>query len=100
MSDIPRAGAARKAKLGEVGLEAERRRVPEGRRTQRRGQRVVRPVQGFGKLWQKTYKVRLPARDRDAGRGDRRVEENFPAFWPKGNDFYRRSPASSQARSR
>ena len=52
------------------------------------GKRLVGPVQGFGKLWQKTYKVRLngvettPAQVIAAWRGD------FGKFWPKGNDFY------------
>ena len=32
------------------------------------GKRLVGPVQGFGKLWQKTYKVRLDGRRDDAGR--------------------------------
>ena len=47
------------------------------------------PIQGFGKLWQKTYKVRARRR-----RGRRRQEviaawrQSFPSFWPKGNDFY------------
>ena len=52
------------------------------------GKRLVGPVQGFGKLWQKTYKVRLngvettPAQVIEAWRRD------FGSFWPKGNDFY------------
>ena len=31
--------------------------APAGARQSRRGQAARRPVQGFGKLWQKTYKV-------------------------------------------
>ena len=33
--------------------------VPEGAPNLVEGMRLVGPVQGFGKLWQKTYKVRL-----------------------------------------
>ena len=51
------------------------------------GRRVTSPIQGFGKMWQKTYKIAL---------GDvadpRSViatwKENFPKFWPAKNFFY------------
>src|SRR5688572_7030641 len=52
------------------------------------GKRLVNPLQGFGKMWQKTYRVRLngvettPAEVIAAWRAD------FGSFWPKGNDFY------------
>src|SRR5262245_43305328 len=61
--------------------------VPEGANLVE-GKRLAGPVQGFGKLWQKTYKVRLtgvettPAAVIGAWRG------GFGSFWPKGNDFY------------
>src|SRR4051812_16580783 len=62
--------------------------TPEGATNLVEGKRLVGPVQGFGKLWQKTYKVRLagvsttPAEAIAAWRGD------FGSFWPKGNAFY------------
>jgi hypothetical protein len=50
------------------------------------GRRLTGPVQGFGKLWQKTYSV-------DVGPGISPEDAiaiwkaHFPEFWPKGNRF-------------
>ena len=52
------------------------------------GKRLASPIQGFGKLWQKTYQTRLP--------GDLVTptdlialwKKRFPEFWPAGNHFY------------
>jgi hypothetical protein len=50
------------------------------------GRRLTGPVQGFGKMWQKTYRM-------DAGpqiTPDEAIatwREHFPEFWPKGNRF-------------
>ena len=53
------------------------------------GRRVAGPLQGFGQMWQKTFRVRLPA---DAGVTPEDVvatwKSEFPTFWPKGNTFY------------
>lgn len=50
------------------------------------GKSLVSPIQGFGKMWQKTYKVRL------AGTEPKEViktwKENYKDFWPEGNVFY------------
>jgi hypothetical protein len=51
------------------------------------GRRISGPVQGFGKMWQKTYRIRL---------GNQLTPEDviahwkdhFGEFWPKGNRFY------------
>jgi hypothetical protein len=51
------------------------------------GRRLTGPVQGFGKLWRKTYRISL---------GDELTpteviktwKENFPKFWPSGSWFY------------
>jgi len=51
------------------------------------GRRLVGPVQGFGQLWQKTYRVRLG----DAVTPADVIHEwkaNYASFWPKGNRFY------------
>jgi hypothetical protein len=52
------------------------------------GKRVVGPLQGFGPMWQKTYRVRL--RGSEAGPVDviKAWKENFSRFWPAGNRFY------------
>jgi hypothetical protein len=50
------------------------------------GRRLTGPVQGFGKMWQKSYRMK-------AGSGIEPEQaistwkENFPEFWPKGNRF-------------
>jgi len=52
------------------------------------GRRLVGPVQGFGRLWQKSYRVSLagsPASPEDV---IRTWKAEFPTFWPKGNRFY------------
>ncbi len=54
------------------------------------GKRLAGPMQGFGRMWQKTFLVRL------TGVGDEITpqtviaawKEHFPEFWPKGNTFY------------
>jgi hypothetical protein len=49
------------------------------------GRRLTGPVQGFGKMWQKTYRM-------DAGQvaPEQAIatwREHFPEFWPKGSRF-------------
>lgn len=63
--------------------------VPEGALALNiEGRRVAGAIQGFGKLWQKTYRVRLRGSPALATRVIREWKENFPKFWPKGNRFY------------
>ena len=53
------------------------------------GRRVAGPLQGFGQMWQKTFRVRLAA---EPGLTPESVvatwKAEFPTFWPKGNTFY------------
>ena len=52
------------------------------------GRRPLSPLQGFGQLWQKTYRIRL---DGDAVPPETLVAEwkaHFPEFWPQGNRFF------------
>ena len=53
------------------------------------GRRAAGPLQGFGQMWQKTFRVRLPA---DTTLTPQQVvatwKAEFPTFWPKGNTFY------------
>ena len=51
------------------------------------GRRPTSPVQGFGRMWQKTYRVLLPGR-RVTPRRSSRLEGRFPSFWPKNNRFF------------
>ncbi len=52
------------------------------------GRSVVGPLQGFGKMWQKTYRVRLVGTTVTSVEVIRAWKENFSSFWPKGNRFY------------
>jgi hypothetical protein len=52
------------------------------------GRRVTSPIQGFGKMWQKTYQVRLPAARVSATELIATWKQHFPEFWPDGNSFY------------
>ena len=51
------------------------------------GRRLTSPIQGFGRMWQKTYSVKLgpSVSPRDVIREWR---EHFAEFWPHGNRFY------------
>src|SRR5262249_28891529 len=52
------------------------------------GRQVVGPLQGFGQMWQKTYRVRLSCAAKTPAEVIRTWKANFAAFWPKGNQFY------------
>ena len=64
--------------------------VPAGALDTVGGKQVVSPIQGFGKMWQKTYRVSLAGADVTPARGDRGVEgRSSRRFWPKGNQLPR-----------
>jgi len=52
------------------------------------GKRVNSPIQGFGKMWQKTYRVRLVGCDASPEEVIATWKENFPKFWPANNRFF------------
>ena len=52
------------------------------------GRRVSGPLQGFGRLWQKTFRVRLDGTDLDPQAVIATWKANFPSFWPGGARFY------------
>ncbi|HEU4673796.1 MAG TPA: hypothetical protein VFS32_12940 [Candidatus Limnocylindrales bacterium] len=52
------------------------------------GRRLVGPVQGFGRLWQKRYRIRLDGVDVDPAEVIRTWKSEFASFWPRGNRFY------------
>jgi hypothetical protein len=63
--------------------------VPEGALNLNvEGRRLASPIQGFGKMWQKTYQVRLPAERVSAAEVISTWKQRFPDFWPEGNRFY------------
>jgi hypothetical protein len=67
-------------KVGEVPTEAVNRNVD--------GRRVMSPIQGFGKMWQKTYCVSLDGVDVSPVDLIAEWKANFAAFWPERNWFY------------
>ena len=52
------------------------------------GRRLVGPVQGFGKMWQKTFQVRIPAERASSTELIATWKARFPDFWPDDQRFY------------
>jgi hypothetical protein len=50
------------------------------------GRRLTGPVQGFGKMWQKTYRMDLPG-EVTPQQAIATWKAHFPEFWPPGNRF-------------
>jgi hypothetical protein len=69
-----------KLKVGEVPPEAINKNVE--------GRRVMSPIQGFGKMWQKTYRVSLSGADVTPAEVIKEWKENFGSFWPERNWFF------------
>jgi hypothetical protein len=67
-------------KVGEVPDEAVNINVD--------GRRLTSPIQGFGKMWQKTYQVHIPSDRVSPTELIATWKERFPEFWPEGNRFY------------
>ncbi|MDP9023631.1 MAG: hypothetical protein M3N57_13230 [Actinomycetota bacterium] len=51
------------------------------------GKRLAGPVQGFGRMWQKTYRARFGV-DVSPEEVIRVWKDRFPEFWPEGNRFF------------
>ena len=52
------------------------------------GRRAVGPLQGFGKMWQKTYRVGLPGAGASPAEVISTWKGHYKDFWPEGNVFY------------
>lgn len=52
------------------------------------GRRVTGPIQGFGKMWEKTYSVRLSGAAVTPRALIAEWKKDFPTFWPAGNRFF------------
>lgn len=52
------------------------------------GKKPMSPLQGFGQLWQKTYRIRLEGITITPQEVIKEWKAHFPDFWPKGNNFY------------
>ena len=62
--------------------------VPAGARNAVEGKRLVGPLQGFGKMWQKTYRARFEGGGVPPGLVIAEWKEHVPRFWPEGSQFY------------
>lgn len=63
--------------------------VPPGARNLNvEGKQAVGPLQGFGPMWQKTYRVRLTGCSATPAEVIGAWRTNFPKFWPPKNRFY------------
>src|SRR5438874_10174325 len=52
------------------------------------GRRMVGPIQGFGQMWQKTFRVGLEGVSVTPAEAIRAWKEHFARFWPTGASFY------------
>ncbi len=60
---------------------------PKGVNTARvQGRKLTGPQQGFGKMWQKTYKVAIP--NRTPQEVVAAWKADYGRFWPKGSNFH------------
>jgi hypothetical protein len=84
MADEPRDAAHWAKPVSKLHVED----VPDGARNLVEGKRLLSPIQGFGKMWQKTYRVSLEGSSASPTEVIRQWKEHFPEFWPSGNQFY------------
>ena len=54
------------------------------------GRRVMGPLQGFGKLWQKTYQASLGSKATTPAEAISAWKEHFGQFWPEKSCSTRR----------
>src|ERR1700753_982548 len=62
--------------------------VPDGALDTVGGKQVVSPIQGFGKMWQKTYRISLAGADVTPAEVIDVWKTEFSTFWPKGSQFH------------
>lgn len=61
--------------------------VPEGAvNLNVEGRRLTSPIQGFGRMWQKSYRIVIPGVT--GGEVMAALKRDFPTFWPDRNWFY------------
>lgn len=53
------------------------------------GRMAVGPLQGFGQMWQKVYRVHLHGTSVPPVEVIKTWKEHFPKFWPAGHRFYK-----------
>jgi len=53
------------------------------------GHRALSPLQGFGQMWQKTFRIRLTGTSVKPAEVIKTWKDHFPEFWPKWDHFYK-----------
>ena len=102
MSDVNEKAAARDAtnwakKVSTLNVSE----VPEGAvAINVEGKRLAGPIQGFGKMWQKTYQVRAAAEQVSADGPDRDVEAALPGVLARGQQLLRAADRDRAGRGR
>ncbi len=56
------------------------------------GKKLVGPERGFGQLWRKTYRIRLPGSAATPAQVARRWKARFADYWPAGSRFFGSRP--------
>jgi hypothetical protein len=89
MSEVEKAAARDATNWAKTVSTLNVSQVPEGAiNLNVEGKRLAGPIQGFGKMWQKTYQVRLPSERVSPTELIATWKQRFPDFWPEGNTFY------------
>jgi hypothetical protein len=52
------------------------------------GRHALSPLQGFGQLWQKTFRIRLEGISASPQEVIQEWKANFPTFWPKWQHYF------------
>ncbi len=52
------------------------------------GRRITGPLQGFGKMWQKTYRLRLEGIDTAPAEVIEEWKDHYGSFWPETSRFF------------
>jgi len=61
---------------------------PEATNLNVEGKQLSGPLAGFGQMWQKTYRIRLPGANVTPEQVIKLWKENFATFWPEGNRYF------------
>jgi hypothetical protein len=92
MSDSPNQSQKPRSSVGAWAKSVDALRVselpPEALNLNVEGRRAVGPLQGFGQLWQKTYRIRLTGADVTPEQVIRTWKADLPRFKPAGQRFY------------
>ncbi len=88
-NDMPAAAGRDEANWAKLVSRLKVSQVPEGAMNLNvDGRQLTSPIQGFGKMWQKTYLVRLPSERVAPTDLIAAWRKDFGDFWPSGNHFY------------